>query len=227
MAYTLKEIFEALGKIENGGAMVADLQDAISQVRQEAASNRVARNKVLDALGLRDGDNVDEAIKKITDTLTTVRQVGNPLDIGSQMQSLQQQIKELTDKYTASEKKAAAEREKRIQTSITSQLTKALADGKAIKPDMLTNLLIQNVQAKDDDSLVYKDGDKEVSIADGVKSWLAANEWAVRNDSSGGAGSGAPGNGGTVKRYTNEELSKMSRDEINAHWEEISKGAKS
>lgn len=47
MAYTLKEIFEALGKIENGGAMVADLQDAISQVRQEAASNRVARNKVL------------------------------------------------------------------------------------------------------------------------------------------------------------------------------------
>ena len=52
MAYTLKEIFEALGKIENGSAMVADLQDVISQVRQEVASNRVARNKVLDALGL-------------------------------------------------------------------------------------------------------------------------------------------------------------------------------
>lgn len=52
MEYTLKEIFEALGKIENGGAMVAVLQDAISKVRKEAASNRVAHNKVLDALGL-------------------------------------------------------------------------------------------------------------------------------------------------------------------------------
>lgn len=32
MAYTLKEIFEALGKIENGGAMVANLRAAICQI---------------------------------------------------------------------------------------------------------------------------------------------------------------------------------------------------
>lgn len=40
MAYTLQQIFEALGKVENGGAMVADLQDVISKTRTEAANNR-------------------------------------------------------------------------------------------------------------------------------------------------------------------------------------------
>ena len=54
MAYTLQQIFEALGKVENGGSMVADLQTEISKVRSEAANNRISRNKVLDALGLRD-----------------------------------------------------------------------------------------------------------------------------------------------------------------------------
>ncbi len=28
MAYSLQQIYEALGKIDNGGAMVADLQEA-------------------------------------------------------------------------------------------------------------------------------------------------------------------------------------------------------
>ena len=44
MAYTLEQIFEALGKADNGGAMVADLQSIISTARNEAAANRVERN---------------------------------------------------------------------------------------------------------------------------------------------------------------------------------------
>lgn len=50
MAYTLEQIFGALGGVENGGAMVADLQSIISTARNEAAANRVERNRVLDAL---------------------------------------------------------------------------------------------------------------------------------------------------------------------------------
>ena len=45
MAYTLQQIFEALGKVENGGSMVADLQTEISKVRSEAANNRISRKK--------------------------------------------------------------------------------------------------------------------------------------------------------------------------------------
>ena len=57
MAYSLEQIYAALGKVENGGAMVADLQDAISKTRNEAATSRLDRNKVLDALGLRNTEN--------------------------------------------------------------------------------------------------------------------------------------------------------------------------
>ena len=38
--YTLDQIFAALGGVENGGAMVADLQAIITGARNEAAANR-------------------------------------------------------------------------------------------------------------------------------------------------------------------------------------------
>ncbi len=209
MAYTLQQIFEALGKIENGGAMVADLQDVISKTRTEAANNRVARNKVLDLLGLRDGDNLDTSLQNLAATMAVVKQLGNPEELGTKMTSLEKQLKDLTEKYTASEQKATEEHNKRIQTAIKSQLTAALAKGKAIQPDVFTQLLLANVKAKDDDSLVYQD-----------------NPWAIKNDSHSGAGSGSGGNSGNDKQYSMEDIKGMSRDEINAHWDEISKGVK-
>ena len=92
MSYTLQQIYEALGKVENGGAMVADLQDAISAARNEAAASRVAKNKVLDALGLRGEDN-DDALKNLSETLKALRQAGNPETLGSQIAAMQSQIK--------------------------------------------------------------------------------------------------------------------------------------
>ncbi len=226
MAYTLQQIFEALGKIENGGAMVADLQDVISKTRTEAANNRVARNKVLDMLGLRDGDNLDTSLQNLAATMAIVKQLGSPEELGTKMTSLEKQLKDLTEKYTASEKKATEEHDKRIQTAIKSQLAAALAKGKAIQPDVFTQLLLGNVKAKEDDSLVYKAGDKEISIAEGVESWLKDNPWAIKNDSHSGAGSGSGGKSGNDKQYSMDDIKGMSRDEINAHWDEISKGVK-
>ena len=226
MAYTLQQIFEALGKVENGGAMVADLQDVISKTRTEAANNRVARNKVLDMLGLRDGDNLDTSLQNLATTMAIVKQLGNPEELGTKMTALEKQLKDLTEKYTASEQKATEEHDKRIQTAIKSQLTAALAKGKAIQPDVFTQLLLANVKAKEDDSLVFKSGDKEISIAEGVEGWLKANPWAIKNDSHSGAGSGSGGNSGNDKKYSMEDIKGMSRDEINAHWDEISKGVK-
>ena len=62
MAYTLEQIFEALGKADNGGAMVADLQSIISTARNEAAAYRVDRNKVLDALGIRESKDPEKSL---------------------------------------------------------------------------------------------------------------------------------------------------------------------
>ena len=82
-------------------------------------------------------------------------------------------MKELTDKYTASEKKAEAEHSKRIHTSMQSMLQSALAKGNALNPEAFVKLLRDKVEVGEDDSMSMKVGDKSVSIDEGVKDWLA------------------------------------------------------
>ncbi|WP_297018168.1 hypothetical protein [uncultured Dialister sp.] len=222
--YTLEQIFEALGKAENGGAMVADLQNLITGVRNEAAANRVEKNKVLDALGLRSSDDPQSALNNLRTALEALKKTGNPESLGSQITTLQNQVKELTDKYTASEKKVEAEHSKRINTSMQSMLQSALTKGNALNPEAFVKLLRDKVEVGEDDSMSMKVGDKSVSIDEGVKDWLAANPWAVKNMAAGGAGSGSAGTPGKV--YTMDDLKGMTPDQINSHWDEIKRSMK-
>lgn len=217
--YTLDQIFAALGGVENGGAMVADLQALITGARNEAAANRVERNKVLDALGLRGSENPEAALNNLRTTLEALKKTGNPETLGSQITALQDQVKELTDKYAASEEKAKAEHTKRINTAMHSSLQAALAKGNALNPEAFIKLLEDKVEVGNDDSLSMKVGDKAVSIDEGVKDWLTTNPWAVKNTAAGGAGSGSAGN--PKKVYTPDDLKGMTPAEINAHWNEI------
>ena len=128
-------------------------------------------------------------------------------------------MKELTDKYAASEEKAKAEHTKRINTAMHSALQAALAKGNALNPEAFIKLLEDKVEVGNDDSLSMKVGDKAVSIDEGVKDWLTTNPWAVKNTAAGGAGSGSAGN--PKKVYTTDDLKGMTPAEINAHWNEI------
>lgn len=219
MAYTLEQIFEALGKADNGGAMVADLQSIISTARNEAAAYRVDRNKVLDALGIRESKNPEESLLNMRTLFDEVRKLGNPESLGGPINTLQNQVKELTDKYAASEEKAKAEHTKRINTAMHAALQAALAKGNALNPDAFVKLLSDQVVIGDDDSLGMKAGDKTVSIEEGVNGWLAGNPWAVKNTAAGGAGSGSAGS--PKKVYTMDDLKGMTPAQINEHWNEI------
>ena len=219
MAYTLEQIFEALGKADNGGAMVADLQSIISTARNEAAAYRVDRNKVLDALGIRESKNPEESLLNMRTLFDEVRKLGNPESLGGQINTLQNQVKELTDKYAASEEKAKAEHTKRINTAMHAALQAALAKGNALNPDAFVKLLSDQVVVGDDDSLGMKVGDKTVSIEEGVNGWLTTNPWAVKNTAAGGAGSGSAGS--PKKVYTMDDLKGMTPAQINEHWNEI------
>ena len=87
--YTLEQIYEALGKIENGGTMVADLQDAIRDARDEAAKNRIEKNKILDQLNLRQSGDTDGALKNLVATLTALQNAGDALStLDTQMNGL-------------------------------------------------------------------------------------------------------------------------------------------
>lgn len=219
MAYTLEQIFAALGKVENGGTMVADLQSIISSARNEAASSRVERNKVLDALGLRGSNDPDGELKNLQTTLEVLRKAGNPETLGTQMTALQAQVKELTNKYEESQKRATAERDKRIHTATHSALQAALAKGNALSPEAFTKLLEDQVVVNADESLGFKSGDKTISLEEGVNGWLTNNPWAVKNTAAGGAGSGGAGKGNKV--YTMEDLKGMTPEQINEHWADI------
>lgn len=237
MAYTLEQIYEALGKVENGAEMTADLQDAIHKTREEAAKNRVERNKardeaaksrtamdgILDKLNLRGKEDADTSLDELVETLKALQSAGNdPRRLGVQMKSLQKQVKDLTDKYDASEKRAKEEHDKRVRTAVRSKVLDALTQGKAIKPDAMYKILEGNISIDENDNAFYRNGEDELSLEDGVAQWLKDNQWAVKAETQTGAGGGTDAK--RTNSYTMEDLKKMSPAEINAHWGEISKG---
>ena len=237
MKYTLEQIYDALDKIEDGQTMKADLQDAIHKVREEAAKNRTEKNKardeadknlaemnkILEKLNLRGNEDVDASLDSMVESLKAMQSAGNdPRQLGLQMKSLQKQVKELTDKYDASEKRAKEEHDQRVRTAVRSKVMDALTQGKAVKPDAMYKILEGNITIDENDNAFYKNGEEEVSLEDGVAQWLKDNQWAVKTETQTGAGGGT--NAARQNTYTMEDLKNMTPAEINAHWGEISKG---
>ena len=227
MAKALKEIFAALAALEGGAALIADLQENFTEVRGEAAKYRTSRNEVLAALGITEGADVTAAINGIKSTLDTIKSSGGkPDELGSQIATLSAQIKTLTEKSEASEKLAAEEKSKRINATKVSNAMAALQAGNAANPEIISKLILDKLVAKDDDKLVFAaDDGKELSVEDGVKNFLAANPWAVKNVQSPGGGSGAGGDPG-VKIYSRAEIEAMTPEQINADWKNVQESMK-
>lgn len=200
MKYTLAQIFGALGGVENGQEMISSLQGIIEENKKTDKSG-----EILQKLGV---NSIDE-LEKVVSTLNIIKKTGNdPNALAKQVTELASQVNEFKTKFEESEAKAKAERDKRIKTSINTQLMSELTKGNAIMPETFAQVLAGSVAAKDDDSLVFMGKDnKEISIADGVKAWLEANPSAVKNNIQPGAGSKAGAEGGT--KMTVQQLSDM------------------
>ena len=210
---TLEEIYTALDKAENGAAISSAIKAEIARLNKEAASNRVAKNdvlKILQDLGINNdeaGKAQAEQLKALLDRLAADHKT--PGDVTTQLTDMAKQLKDLTDKYSAAEKKAQEAEAKRIETAKGAELIKALTDAKCVSPTEIAKVLAAKVMAKDDGTLAYlgDDGKTELSIKDGVDNYLKSNTWAVSNTANPGAESHGPGGG------ANEALSKQL-DEI-------------
>ena len=221
MAKTLKEIYEALGKVDGGTEMIADLQDEFSKVRNEAATKRVERNKVLEALGIAAEDgNLDEKLKGIAASITALRSAGEPDKIGTQLAALAKQVEVLNKKNEAAEKKAVEEHQARINETKLSKALAALQKNNAADPQVISQLILNKMVAKDDDSIVFMDNDKEIDVESGVKNFLAANPYLVKNTQAAGSGSAGVA-AGAKKTYTADEIKAMTPAQINANWTDI------
>ena len=113
----------------------------------------------------------------------------------TELEALQKQVEKLT-KQNEAEAKARKEAEERERNAdIRRQTVEALTLGNASNPAEIAKILTQDITVGEDGSYVYKTSDgKEVSIQDGVKSWLKENLWAVTDNQRSGSGiGGKPG----------------------------------
>ena len=169
----LQEVLAALKKGENGDAMAAVIEGEMSRLAGEAGryrrSNRDASEKVknlLEALGLDDGDDVVEQAKGLKSTLDSFAQGGKKPN------EVAKQIADMTKQVTT------------------------LTKGNAASPQSMAKLIIDNLTVGDDEAIGYRDGDKDMTVEEGVNAWLSANAWAVKANPQAGGGSSAGGSGG-------------------------------
>lgn len=220
---TLKEIYTEMEKIDNGKEMVEAIQAEISNVRKEAAAQRTKKNDILKQLGIDDSEEADSKLATILANLDILQKAGTPDNISVKLKALSEQVENLTK--SAAEEKARAQEEhyKRVAEAMNNEIITAANKHNAVDASMVAKLIKDSVTIRENDTffmLDQKNGGKEISIADGVKSFLADNPYLVKNYQKSGAGSS--GNTGS-NGYTKEQIAKMSPAEINANWDAIQK----
>lgn len=172
---TLVELYEALGKLENGAEMISAVKTEISRLNGESAKFRTSKN---------------EADAKITEL--TTKGTGDQ----TAAEKMQKQLDELNKKYEAAENARKEEQAKRVQADIMQQTVAALTKGNAANPSEIAKILVGSIKADEDGTYKFTNAKNEsVSIEDGAAGWLKDNAWAVKDTQNPGSGGGNGGSG--------------------------------
>ena len=203
----LREVFEKLEKLDNGAEMITAIKAETNRLNNEAKNHRLNGDKattkvkeLLESLGLEDGDDVVEKAKGLKSALDSFAQSGKkPEEVAKAMSDLNKKVEQVTKQLADMTKEKEVEKTKRIDAMKTSALVDALTKGNAAAPKDMAKLIADRLVVGDDESLMYKNGDTDVSVEDGVKAWLTENSWAVKANVQGGGGD--PANGKAIIIY--------------------------
>lgn len=155
---SLKKIYEALAGLENGAELTQSLNTELTGLRGESAEWRTKYSAVADSLGIKGTGDLDGALAGIKSALEAITASGGkPDEVGRQLQQLTAQVQQLTEKAAAEEARAKTEKDKRISETKLNKALAALQAGQAANPAELAKIVLANIQAKEDDSLVYQD----------------------------------------------------------------------
>ena len=219
----LKEVYEKLEKVENGADLITAIKTEVAKVNGEAAKhrneNKASTDKltstnqklstVLAALGLEDGEDLEEKVGTVKATLDGIKaKGGKPDEILLKFSKMEKDMKSMEAKLQEATAAQEAERAKRLTTVKNSLAIDALTKGNAANPKEMAKLIVDNITGEEDNALVYKAGDKEISIEEGAAAWLKDNPWAVKVDPKGGSGSGGAG-GGSGDAFTDGFMSEL------------------
>ena len=194
----IKQVYEALEKVENGAELITAIKTELSKVNAEAKGHREKSDKaaaktkaILENLGLEDTEDVAEKAKALKATLDSFAQSGKaPSEVAKQITDLTKQVATVTKQLTEMTKTAETEKAKRFEATKQNALIDALTKGKAAAPKDMAALVAGNVFFNEKEEPMYKKGEDILSVEDGVKDWLSANRWAIKVE--GSAGGGAP-----------------------------------
>lgn len=205
---TLKEIYEALEKVDSGAELITGIKTEINKLNNEAKKHREAGEQnaikakaLIEALGLSDGDDVVENAKNLKTTLDQFAQGGKkPDEVAKQITTLTKQFETVSQQLAEMTKEKEAERTKRLNGVKMAKAVELLTKGNAVSPQNMAKLIEGDIVVKDDESLAYNGKDGEISLEDGVNAWLKDNPWAVKVNGGAGGG-GREGAGGGIDAF--------------------------
>lgn len=204
----LKEVYAKLEGVEGGADLITAIKAEVQKINGEAAKSRtegktasekaeaVAKKltTVLSALDLEDSEDLEDKIGTVKSTLDGIKaKGGKPDEVLLKFGKMEKEVKSLQDKLQAATTAQESERAKRLTTVKQSLAIDALTKGSAANPKEMAKLIMDNIAGDDDNALVYKSGDKEMSVEEGAAAWLKENPWAVKVDPKAGGGSGGAG----------------------------------
>ncbi|WP_277293016.1 hypothetical protein [Veillonella montpellierensis] len=185
-----KEELKALGLTdEQAEAVVADYgKNYVSKTRFNTQLQSLKDEK----------DKVKELTEKQNDLKNKLEGFTSAgANSGADIAKLQADLKTLQQQYEDAEKARQEELNKRVQSEIMTQVVNALSEHNAVDPNTLAPLLISKVTVGDDGAYSYTDDKGNAhSIAEGAKTWLDGNAWAVKSTQRAGSGHNRENNDG-------------------------------
>lgn len=219
------DILAALGELENGADFVSGLNsilkdanesnkkltDLTAKVAEMEESNKAVTdnyNKLADFIGLSvDTSDIDAALETLKKNKGA--DDNEKVTLQSKINELTRALKATQDKYTEVDALAKSERVKRQSMIRDTSIRAALESNKALNPTITSGLLRDKVKVNDDDSLTFMaDDGSEVTVDEGVKSFLEKYPEYRANHQVPGAG----GSFGGMKAE-NIDFEKMSPEE--------------
>lgn len=208
---------------------VKSLTDKVTKLETDNSAMTNKFNKLSDHIGLTiaDGETVesiDKALKKIKEeqdranndksdaekTIATLN--GNMAQLKSQISEHNRIIKEAQEKNANLEKRIAEEIHKRQDIIRDLAVKDALIANEAVSPEYTARLFMGNVKVRDDDTTVFTDENgTELTVEEGIKSFLDKNPVYRQNNQITGAGGGNSFNSGSNIDYENIDPSEYRK----------------
>jgi hypothetical protein len=178
-----------------------------------------AYKKAIEALGHDGSTELEDFLEGLKDKISGKKESGS---------ATEQELKKLRKDFEKAQKDLTEERERTTKVkqesdrkTLTAKITDSIRD-KVYGADIVAENLIANgrVALEDDGTVSWIDGEDRKSFDDGIKSYVDSRQDIVRNAQKGGAGS-PPVPGVSTKKFTQDQIKSMSREEVRANLADI------